>query len=106
MIDRNVLEWRLDPASAHRIPEITAHDQTVIVVCDEGYASSLAALSLQQLGLRNAHRSHRRLSGVESGGPSGHRTDTRVNVRTATKLSRAANTTYERVVDSGHEKAG
>ncbi len=54
VIDRNVLEWRLDPSSAHRIPEITAHDQTVILVCDEGYASSLAALSLQQLGLRNA----------------------------------------------------
>lgn len=53
-IDRNVLEWRLDPASAHRIPEITSYDQVVIVVCDEGYASSLAAHTLQQLGLHRA----------------------------------------------------
>ena len=49
-----MLEWRLDPASAHRIPEITTHDQVVVVVCDEGYASSFAAVSLQQLGLHNA----------------------------------------------------
>jgi rhodanese-related sulfurtransferase len=54
VIDRNVLEWRLDPAGAHRVPEITSHDQVVIVFCDEGYASSLAAASLQQLGLQNA----------------------------------------------------
>jgi len=54
IIGRNVLEWRLDPASAHRIPEITTHEQVVIVVCDEGYASSFAAVSLQQLGLHNA----------------------------------------------------
>src|SRR5882672_1548393 len=54
VVDRNVLEWRLDPASAHRIPQITAHDQVVILFCDEGYASSLAAATLQQLGLRNA----------------------------------------------------
>jgi rhodanese-related sulfurtransferase len=54
IIDRNVLEWRLDPRSAHRIPQITAPDQVVILFCDEGYASSLAAATLQQLGLRNA----------------------------------------------------
>jgi rhodanese-related sulfurtransferase len=54
VIDRNVLEWRLDPASPHRIPEITSHDQQVILFCDEGYASSLAARSLQELGLQNA----------------------------------------------------
>jgi rhodanese-related sulfurtransferase len=54
VIDRNVLEWRLDPASPHRIPEITSHDQPVILFCDEGYASSLAARSLQELGLQNA----------------------------------------------------
>ena len=53
-IERNVLEWRLDPAGAHRIPEVRSHDQVVIVVCDEGYASSLAAVSLQQLGLQHA----------------------------------------------------
>jgi rhodanese-related sulfurtransferase len=54
VIDRNVLEWRLDPAGSHRIPQITSHDQHVIVFCNEGYSSSLAAASLQQLGLRNA----------------------------------------------------
>jgi len=53
-IDRNVFEWRLDPASAHRIPEVTSHDQVVIVVCNEGYASSLAARTLQQLGFAHA----------------------------------------------------
>jgi rhodanese-related sulfurtransferase len=54
VVDRNVLEWRLDPASAHHVPEVTSHDQTVILVCDEGYASSLAAATLQQLGLHRA----------------------------------------------------
>jgi rhodanese-related sulfurtransferase len=54
VIDRNVLEWRLDPASPDRTPEITSHDQVIVVICDEGYASSLAAATLQQLGLRNA----------------------------------------------------
>ena len=54
VVDRNVLEWRLDPASPHRLPEVTGHDQTIILVCTEGYASSLAAATLQDLGLRNA----------------------------------------------------
>ncbi|WP_242894370.1 rhodanese-like domain-containing protein [Actinomadura litoris] len=54
LIERNHLEWRLDPASAHRIPEATDHDIAWIVVCEEGYSSSLAAASLQDLGLRNA----------------------------------------------------
>ncbi|MHB8463558.1 MAG: rhodanese-like domain-containing protein [Acidimicrobiales bacterium] len=53
VIDRNVLEWRLDPASAHRIPE-TGYDRRVVVVCNEGYASSLAAATLQDLGLSRA----------------------------------------------------
>lgn len=53
-IDRNVLEWRLDPAGAHRIPQVSSYDDVVIVVCDEGYASSLAASSLRQLGLQHA----------------------------------------------------
>jgi rhodanese-related sulfurtransferase len=51
VIDRNVLEWRLDPASPHRLPD-TATDRLVVVVCNEGYASSLAAASLCELGLR------------------------------------------------------
>ncbi|MEU8370690.1 rhodanese-like domain-containing protein [Micromonospora tulbaghiae] len=54
VIDRTVLEWRLDPASAWRIPEATGYDREVIVVCREGYSSSLAAASLQTLGLRQA----------------------------------------------------
>jgi rhodanese-related sulfurtransferase len=54
LIERNHLEWRLDPASDARIPQATDHDVTWIVVCSEGYSSSLAAASLQDLGLRNA----------------------------------------------------
>ncbi|MEQ8719296.1 MAG: rhodanese-like domain-containing protein [Acidimicrobiales bacterium] len=54
VIDRNVLEWRLDPASPHRIPEVTDHDQRVVIVCHEGYSSSLAAATLRQLGLHRA----------------------------------------------------
>ena len=54
VIERNVLEWRLDPASPWRVPEIRDHDQRVIVVCNEGFGSSLAAAALQDLGLRNA----------------------------------------------------
>jgi len=54
IVDRNVLEWRLDPQSAHRIPEIRSHDDAVILFCNEGYASSLAAATLQQLGLHRA----------------------------------------------------
>ena len=53
VIDRNVLEWRLAPESDHRIPEVRA-DKVVIIVCDEGYASSLAAATLQDLGLPRA----------------------------------------------------
>jgi rhodanese-related sulfurtransferase len=54
VIERNVLEWRLDPASPHRLVEAGDRLRTVVVVCDEGYASSLAAASLQDLGLVNA----------------------------------------------------
>jgi len=54
VIERNHLEWRLDPTSTARIPEAADHDVTWIVVCSEGYSSSLAAASLQDLGLRNA----------------------------------------------------
>jgi rhodanese-related sulfurtransferase len=54
LIERNVLEWRLDPNSDSRIEEAIDADVEVIVVCSEGYASSLAAASLQDLGLRNA----------------------------------------------------
>jgi rhodanese-related sulfurtransferase len=54
VVERNELEWRLDPLGSHRLPQATGHDLRVIVVCDEGYASSLAAESLHRLGLRRA----------------------------------------------------
>jgi len=54
IIDRTVLEWRLDPTSATRIDQVTDHDARVIVICAQGYSSSLAAATLHQLGLRNA----------------------------------------------------
>lgn len=54
VVDRNVLEWRLDPTSPHRLPFADDPDRTIVVVCNEGYSSSLAAHTLQRLGLRNA----------------------------------------------------
>jgi rhodanese-related sulfurtransferase/2-polyprenyl-3-methyl-5-hydroxy-6-metoxy-1,4-benzoquinol methylase len=54
IVDRNVLEWRLDPSSPHRLQIATGHDLRVIVVCNEGFSSSLAARSLQELGLERA----------------------------------------------------
>jgi rhodanese-related sulfurtransferase len=53
IVERNVLEWRFDPASAARLPE-AGYDLRVIVVCQEGYTSSLAAAALQDLGLSQA----------------------------------------------------
>ncbi len=50
-IARNVLEWRLDPASPHRIEELARPGARVIVTCDAGYQSSLAAATLLRLGL-------------------------------------------------------
>jgi rhodanese-related sulfurtransferase len=50
VVDRNVLEWRLDPTSPWRLPEVTGPDQPMVLVCDEGYASSLAAAALRELG--------------------------------------------------------
>jgi rhodanese-related sulfurtransferase len=54
VVGRNVLEWRLDPTSPHRLAAVTGRDQEIVVVCDEGYASSLAAATLRQLGLGRA----------------------------------------------------
>lgn len=54
VIDRTVLEWRLDPASDSRIPEATGHDLHIVVVCRQGYSSSLAAASLRAIGLYRA----------------------------------------------------
>lgn len=53
-IDRNVLEWRLDPTSPDRLPIATDPNRRIVIVCNEGYSSSLAAHTLQQLGLANA----------------------------------------------------
>ena len=53
VIDRNVLEWRLDPTSGYAIPE-ALEGRRVVLVCNEGYASSLAAVTLQDLGLAGA----------------------------------------------------
>lgn len=54
VIDRTILEWRLDPASPDRIREATSYDAQVVVVCRQGYSSSLAAASLRSLGLSRA----------------------------------------------------
>ena len=54
IIERNVLEWRLDPRSDARLGFATRYDLDVIVICQEGYTSSLAASSLHDLGLTRA----------------------------------------------------
>ena len=54
VIDRTVLEWRLDPSSEFRIPEATDTQVEVVVVCRQGYSSSLAAASLRAVGLPRA----------------------------------------------------
>ncbi|HEY8720714.1 rhodanese-like domain-containing protein [Pengzhenrongella sp.] len=54
VIDRNVLEWRLDPTCPDHAPEMTDPDRRVIVVCNQGFSSSLAAATLRRLGLRRA----------------------------------------------------
>jgi rhodanese-related sulfurtransferase len=51
---RNVLEWRLDPASGHADPRVPGPAAEVIVMCNEGYQSSLAAATLQELGFARA----------------------------------------------------
>jgi rhodanese-related sulfurtransferase len=54
VVERNVLEWRFDPLSDARLPEATGYDVDVIVLCSEGYTSSLAADALRALGLHRA----------------------------------------------------
>lgn len=53
IVERNVLEWRFDPACAARLPQ-AAYDLRIIVLCSEGYTSSLAAVALQDLGISRA----------------------------------------------------
>jgi rhodanese-related sulfurtransferase/ubiquinone/menaquinone biosynthesis C-methylase UbiE len=62
VIPRNVLEWRLDPQSEHRDPEVARLDRQVIVICDQGYQSSLAAATLRRFGLDAADM----IGGVQS----------------------------------------
>ena len=54
IIDRNVLEWRLDPTSPDHLPVAADSDIRYILVCNQGYSSSLAAATLRELGLRRA----------------------------------------------------
>lgn len=54
LVERNHLEWRFDPACDARLPQATGYDVQVIVLCSEGYTSSLAADSLRTLGLHRA----------------------------------------------------
>jgi rhodanese-related sulfurtransferase len=50
-VPRNVLEWRLDPDCPHRDPELARRDRRIILICNEGYQSSLAAATLRRFGL-------------------------------------------------------
>jgi rhodanese-related sulfurtransferase len=76
VVERNVLEWRLDPSGDHRIPEVHGYDQPVVVVCSEGYASSLAADALRALGYTHAadlvggYRAWLAWSAAEDGSPA------------------------------------
>jgi rhodanese-related sulfurtransferase len=54
VVERNVLEWRLDPISAHRLAAVTDHEREIVVMCSEGYASSLVAATLVELGYSSA----------------------------------------------------
>lgn len=53
VIDRNVLEWRLDPSCEHHLVDVS-YDRRIVIVCNEGYSSSLAAAALRDLGLHRA----------------------------------------------------
>jgi rhodanese-related sulfurtransferase len=64
IIDRNVLEWRLDPTSPDRLPVASSADIRYILVCNQGYSSSLAAATLRDLGLSRGDRPGRWISGV------------------------------------------
>ena len=55
VIDRNVLEWRLDPTSDHRDPVAAAHQGPIVVFCQQGYSSILAVAELTDLGVPDVH---------------------------------------------------
>jgi rhodanese-related sulfurtransferase len=54
IIDRNILEWRLDPACEHHIADVADYEKRIVIVCNEGYSSSLAAALLHDVGLHRA----------------------------------------------------
>ena len=54
VVDRNVLEWRLDPSCPQHIPQVHGADDVVIVICNQGFSSSLVAATLQRLGMHRA----------------------------------------------------
>jgi rhodanese-related sulfurtransferase len=54
VVERNVLEWRCDPTSDARLPQAVSDDVEWVILCSEGYTSSLAAAALQDLGLHRA----------------------------------------------------
>ena len=54
VIDRNVLEWRLQPGGEFSLPVVQDHAQRIVIVCNEGYASSLAAATLTDMGFERA----------------------------------------------------
>jgi rhodanese-related sulfurtransferase len=54
IVERNHLEWRFDPACEARLEWVSGYDHRIIVICEEGYTSSLAAAALQDLGLSRA----------------------------------------------------
>ncbi len=72
VVERSVLEWRFDLRGAHALAEVSGYDQPVVVVCSEGYASSLAAASLCDLGfaaagdLAGGYRAWRRIHDGEA----------------------------------------
>ena len=54
VVERNVLEWRFDLSGPNHLEQVTGYDQPIVVICSEGYASSLAAASLRDLGFARA----------------------------------------------------
>jgi rhodanese-related sulfurtransferase len=82
VIERNVLEWRLDPTSEAALP-IASHDLEVIVLCQEGYTSSLAAVALLDLGVRAATDVEGGFAAWEAAGLETRRSVTRSGYRVA-----------------------
>ena len=70
-IARNVLEWRCDPDGSHRDERVADPSAPLIVMCDAGYQSSLAAATLHELGHDERDRPRRRLPGLARRGPAG-----------------------------------